>query len=152
MVEGDCQWLSPGCVTGNDRFREAAGRIFVTGSFWYGAVAMAAAIATITKMKDIGAIAIMERMGQRLRDGIAAQVKHHGLVLQQSGPPQMPVMLFDDDAERRKGWLFCAEALKRGVYLHATHTMFLSAAHTVADIDRALEATDQAMAVVAQAS
>lgn len=140
------------CVTGNDRFREAAGRIFVTGSFWYGAIAMAAAIATITRMKDIGAIAIMERMGQRLRDGIAMQAKQHGLVLRQSGPVQMPVMLFDDDAERRKGWLFCAEALKRGVYLHATHTMFLSAAHTEADIDRALEATGQAMAVVAQSS
>lgn len=138
------------CVTGNDRFREAAGRIFVTGSFWYGAIAMAAAIATITKMKDIGAVAIMARMGQRLRDGIAAQAKHHGLALQQSGPVQMPVMLFDDDADRRKGWLFCEEALKRGVYLHATHTMFLSAAHSEADIDRALEATDQAMAVVAR--
>lgn len=137
-------------VTGNDRFRDAAGRVFVTGSFWYGAVAMAAAIATITKMKEIDAVAVMARMGQRLRDGIAAQASHHGLPLRQTGPVQMPVMLFDNDAGRKMGWLFCEEALKRGVYLHATHTMFLSAAHTEADIDRALEATDKAMAAVAQ--
>lgn len=139
-------------VTGNDRFRDAAGRVFITGSFWYGAVAMAAAIAAITKMKQIDGVAIMARMGERLRDGLAAQAKHHGLALRQTGPVQMPVMLFDDDADRRKGWLFCEEALKRGIYLHATHTMFLSAAHTEADIDRTLEATDQALAVVARSS
>ncbi len=138
------------CVTGNDRFREAAGRIFVTGSFWYGAAAMAAALAAIAKMNDIGAIGIMEHMGQRLRDGIDMQARRHGVQLEQSGPVQMPVILFDDDADRRKGWLFCTEALKRGVYLHATHTMFLSAAHRDSDIDQALEATDAALAEVAR--
>jgi glutamate-1-semialdehyde 2,1-aminomutase len=139
-----------GAVTGNDRFRAAASRIFVTGSFWYGAVSMAASIAAIAKMKAVGAIDIMQRMGQRLRDGVEAQAKAHGVKLEQSGPVQMPVILFDDDAERKKGWLFCTEALKRGVYLHATHTMFLSAAHTTADIDRTLEATDLALAEVAR--
>ena len=87
---------------------------------------------------------------QRLRDGIDAQAKAHGVTLQQSGPVQMPVILFDDDADRKKGWLFCSEALKRGVYMHATHTLFLSAAHTAADIDRTLDATDAAMAEVAR--
>lgn len=139
-----------GAVTGNDRFKAAASRIFITGSFWYGAVSMAASIATITKMKAVGAVDIMQRMGQRLRDGVDAQAKSYGVKLQQSGPVQMPVILFDDDAERKKGWLFCTEALKRGVYLHATHTMFLSAAHTAADIDRTLEATGAAMAEVAR--
>lgn len=137
-------------VTGNDRFREAASRVFVTGSFWCGAVAMAAALATIRKMKSINAIGIMERMGARLRDGLAHQAKAHGIGLQQSGPVQMPVVLFDGDPDRKKGWLFCTEALKRGVYMHAVHTMFLSAAHTEADIDRTLEATDAAFAAVAR--
>ena len=101
-------------------------------------------------MKAVGAIEIMQQMGQRLRDGVEAQAKAHGIKLEQSGPVQMPVILFDDDAERKKGWLFCTEALKRGVYLHATHTMFLSAAHTTADIDRTLDATDLALAEVAR--
>jgi glutamate-1-semialdehyde 2,1-aminomutase len=139
-----------GAVTGNDRFRAAAGRIFVTGSFWCGAVSMAASLVAIRKMKDIDAVGIMQRMGRRLRDGIEAQAKAHGVALKQSGPAQMPVILFDDDADRKKGWLFCTEALKRGVYMHATHTMFLSAAHTVADIDRTLDATDAALAEVAR--
>jgi glutamate-1-semialdehyde 2,1-aminomutase len=138
-----------GAVTGNEKFREAAGRVFVTGSFWCGAVSMAAALATIRKMKDVGAVDFMQRMGQRLRDGIEAQSKSHGVALQQSGPPQMPVILFDNDEIAGKAG-FCTEALKHNIYLHATHTMFLSAAHTAADIDRTLEATDAALAEVAR--
>jgi len=111
---------------------------------------MAAAIATINKLKAGDGIGRMRRMGERLREGLARQAAAHGVSIRQSGPPQMPVVLFDDDAERKKGWLFCTEALKRGVYLHAAHTMFLSAAHSEADIDRALAATDEAMREVAR--
>jgi glutamate-1-semialdehyde 2,1-aminomutase len=136
-------------VTGAERFREAASQIFVTGSFWFAAVPMAAAIATIRKLHAIDGPARMRRSGQRLRDGIAAQAARHGVGVRQSGPPQMPVILFDDDPEVAKGRLFCVEALKRGVYLHPTHTMFVSCAHGDAEIDEALQATDQAMAAVA---
>ena len=34
-------------VTGNERYRDAAAKLFVTGSFWCGAVPMAAALATL---------------------------------------------------------------------------------------------------------
>lgn len=138
-------------VTGTDRFREGATKIFATGSFWTEGVPMAAAIATITALKRDNAIAHMEAMGERFRKGLAKQAKRHGLGLRQTGPAQMPVLLFDDDPERAKGNLFCVEALKRGVYLHPAHTLFLSAAHTVKDIDQALEGTGEALATVAKA-
>ena len=137
-------------VTGNDRFREGAGKVFVTGSFWTGGVAMAAAIATIGKLVRTGGVEHMRAMGERFRAGLQAQADGLGLKLVQSGPPQMPVILFEGDADRSLGWRFCLEALKRGVYLHATHTMFLSAAHQPADIDRALEATGEALREVAR--
>ena len=41
-------------------------------------------------------------------------------------------------------------ALRHGVYLHPWHNMFLSLAHGEAEIDLALEATDKALAAVAQ--
>src|SRR5215470_4309480 len=136
-------------VTGNDRFREGASKVFVTGSFWTEAVPMAAAIATIGKLKSVDGVGRMCRMGERLREGLTRQAAAHGVRIRQSGPPQMPVVFFEDDPEREKGWFFCTEALKRGVYLHAAHTMFLSAAHGEADIDEALAGTDAAMAEVA---
>jgi glutamate-1-semialdehyde 2,1-aminomutase len=136
-------------VTGSDRFREAAQQIFVTGSFWCSAAAMAAAVATLTKLRDTGGIAHMARMGQMLRDGLQRQAARYGLGLRQTGPAQMPMVLFEDDADFAKGNLFTSEALKGGVFLHPWHNMFLSTAHTEADIEEALAATDRAFLVVA---
>ena len=90
----------------------------------------------------------MERLGQRLRDGLEAQAKANGLVIKQTGPAQMPTVLFADDTNVEKGRLFAAESLRGGAWVHPQHNMFLSAAHTEADIDRALQATDGAMAAV----
>ena len=136
-------------VTGKDRFRDAATRIFTTGSFWFQAIPMAAALATLRKLHAIDGTALMHRAGMRLRQGLQAQADSRGIKIRQSGPPQMPLVLFEDDPEVTKGKFFCVEALKRGVFLHPVHTMFLSCAHTDAEIDRALEATDGAFAAVA---
>lgn len=94
----------------------------------------------------------MERMGRRFRDGLDAQARRHRVGLRQSGLPQMPLILFDDDPDLEKGDLFASEALRHGAYLHPWHNMFLSLAHTEADVDRALEATDRALAAVAARS
>lgn len=40
------------------------------------------------------------------------------------------------------------ELLRRGVLVHPWHNWFLSAAHTEADIDLALQATERAFALV----
>jgi glutamate-1-semialdehyde 2,1-aminomutase len=138
-------------VTGSERWRDAASSIFVTGSFWCGAVAMAAALATLRKLQAVDGIAHMRAMGQRLRDGLARQAQAHGFRIRQSGPPQMPLMLFEDDPGAELGSAFCALALQRGVYLHPKHNMFLSVAHRPQDIDLALQATDDAFHTLARA-
>jgi glutamate-1-semialdehyde 2,1-aminomutase len=135
-------------VTGNDSMRDAASRLFVTGSFWCSAVSMAAAIATLDELERIDGPRVMRDLGQRFRDGIANQAAEAGVGVRQSGPPQMPTILFEDDTDFAIGERFSAEALKRGVYLHPRHNMFLSAAHTVDDIDFALEVTREAFAAL----
>jgi glutamate-1-semialdehyde 2,1-aminomutase len=137
-------------VTGNERFRQAATQLFATGSFWCGAMPMAAALATLDVLEAEGGPERMRQMGQRLRDGIAAQARRHGVGVRQSGPPQMPTILMENDADYAKGSRFVLEALNRGVYLHPKHNMFLSLAHTVEDIDFALSVTDEAFKVVAR--
>jgi glutamate-1-semialdehyde 2,1-aminomutase len=139
-------------VAGSDRFRAPAsfGKVFVTGSFWYGAVSMAASVATIETLRDERVIEHTAAMGQRLRDGLAGLANKHGLGLRQTGPAQMPMVLFDDDPKTARGVAFCNAALKAGAYFHPRHNMFLSAAHTPALIDRALEAAEVGMAAAAQ--
>lgn len=137
-------------VTGGDRFREAAAKVFVTGSFWCAPAPMAAAAATLRRLRQTDAIARMARLGERLRAGLAAAAQEHGLGLRQTGPAQMPMVLFDDDGDFRKAFLFTTETLRRGVYLHPWHNMFLSAAHDEADVDQAVAAAGPAMAEVAR--
>jgi len=136
-------------VTGNDRFRKAALQLYATGSFWCGAASMAAALATIDVLQAEDGPARMRAVGQRFRDGVAAQAAKYGVGVRQSGPPQMPTILFEGDTDHATGSRFAFEALKRGVYLHPKHNMFLSSAHREADIDFALSVTDEAFAVIA---
>lgn len=127
-------------VTGTDRFREAATKVYATGSFWCEATAMAAAVATVTALREPGAVAHLQAMGERLRSGLDALSRQSGFALRQTGPAQMPMVLFEDDADGAKGRAFCAAALRAGAYFHPRHNMFLSLAHREADIDRALVA------------
>ena len=134
-------------VLGNERFRPGAERIYVTGSFWFSAVAMAASLATLDALA-VGGVAAMERAGQRLRAGLAAQAAAHGVGINQTGPVQMPLLTFAGDKDFALANAFTGAAARRGVYLHPWHNWFLSTAHTDADIDRALLATDEAFAAV----
>jgi len=127
-------------VTGREWLRDAAAGVFVTGSFWCGAVAMAAAVATLAELRLVDGPAVMRATGERLRAGLAERAAARGVGISQTGPVQMPMVLFDDDPEYRKGFAFCAEALRHGAYLHPRHNMFLSCAHTAADIDAVIEA------------
>ena len=137
-------------VTGNDAFRDAATRIYTTGSFWCAAVPMAAAVATLTELRRMDGPAHMRAMGERLRAGLDALAARHGIGIRQSGPPQMPLMLFADDPDWRRGSAFCAATLRAGAYFHPKHNMFLSCAHAPADIDVALQAADEGFAAVAR--
>ncbi len=128
-------------ILGIDSLREAAASIYVTGSFWYQAVPMAAAIATLTAIREEQAIAAMERIGRRIRSGIAAQAQEAGLTIFQTGPAQMPNLRFADDEQLAKAHAFCAAVVSHGVIVHPRHNWFVSAAHTGNDVDRVLEAT-----------
>ena len=90
----------------------------------------------------------MVESGQRFRDGVQEQANRHGFSVRQTGPVQMPQILFDDDPDVRVGLAWTTEALKRGAYIHPFHNNFLSAAHRREDIDVVLEATDQAFAAI----
>lgn len=138
-------------VLGNDRFRAGAEGIFVTGSFWFSAVAMAAGLATIDALEREDAVAKMQRAGQRLRDGLAAQADRYDIAINQTGPVQIPLLTFDGDHHFALASIWTEVAAINGAYFHPWHNWFLSAAHTDADIDDALTATGPAFEAVATA-
>lgn len=135
-------------LTGIEALRDAARKIFVTGSFWYSAVPMAAAISTITELRRRDGIASMASSGVRLAEGLRAQAAAHGWDVTVTGPPSMPFLRFADDPDFAVGFAWSAAALAAGVFLHPWHNWFLSAAHGPTEIDRALEATEHAFSAL----
>ena len=146
-------------LLGRDSLAEAVGRAMATGSYWYSSGPMAAAIATLTTLQETNGIAHMHAMGERLRAGLAERADAHGLGIRQTGPVEIPLLLFDGDApaegvdlfatfEMPRGRMFSAELAERGVYMHPFHNGFLSAALTAEDVDQTVAAADEAFAAV----
>jgi glutamate-1-semialdehyde 2,1-aminomutase len=135
-------------VLGNAAFRGGAKNVFVTGSFWFAAVPMAAAVATIRALKEEKAIEAMHRMGSQLRNGILDQARSWELAVNYTGPPAMPYLTFAGDRDHELAGVFAAQALRGGAYLHPRHNWFVSAAMTGDDLALVFEATDQAFAAV----
>jgi glutamate-1-semialdehyde 2,1-aminomutase len=131
-------------VVGSERARAAFGRIFATGTYWFSAVPMAAALATLHEIETTDYLERAIARGTQLREGLAEQATRHGFGLRQTGPVQMPLMLLDDDPDFRLTYCWTEEAMRRGVYLHPFHNMFMCAALTEGDVARTLEITDAA--------
>jgi glutamate-1-semialdehyde 2,1-aminomutase len=167
-IARDCSWAAVGvapdlsswgkCIAnghpisallGTDKARKAASRISVTGSFWFQAAPMAAALATLKRIRESDYLEHIHRLGHRLRDGLAERAAAQGLGFRQTGPVTMPLFLFDDDPDMRQGFFWSSQMLARGVYVHPWHNMFLNAAMTDADIDLALEAAEGAFKALA---
>lgn len=131
-------------LMGADKARSAAASIFVTGSYWYAASPMAAGLETLRLVAETDYLERLQSLGLRLRKGLAERATAAGFGLRQTGPVQMPLFLFDEDPDLRIGFAWCSEMLKRGIYVHPWHNMFLSAAMIEADIDAALDAAADA--------
>jgi glutamate-1-semialdehyde 2,1-aminomutase len=137
-----------GALLGADGLREGALTIFATGSFWMAASPMAGALATLRELRESDGIGAMRRAGERLQAGLREQAGAHGLVVNVTGPPQLPFLTFagDDKFERATAW--AGECGRNGVYLHPTHNWFLGASHDDEAIDRALQGTDEAFRAI----
>lgn len=138
-------------LLGSDVCRFAAATIYATGSYWFSAAPMAAALETLKLIANTDYLEHTIALGERLRSGLDEAAGRHGFALRQTGPAQLPLIMFDDDPTSAKGYLWNNALLKRGVYFHPWHNMFICAAMTTADIDATLNAADDAFKVVKEA-
>jgi glutamate-1-semialdehyde 2,1-aminomutase len=121
-------------------------------------IAAAAGCATLAELRKPGTYERLHRIGTRLRDGLAASARRHGLPARVSGEPPVFDILFTDreivdhratltaDAARIR--TFNQECLRRGV-VKAVNKIYVSLAHTDADIDEALHVFDDVLGVIA---
>ncbi len=135
-------------LLGSDKARDAAISTFVTGSFWFSAVPMAAGVRTLREIRDTDYLERMEAFGTELRTGLEQLAQQHGFGLRQTGPVTMPMFQFDEDPDYRIGYAWSSECLERGVYFHPYHNLFVSAAHGEAELSATLNAAEDAFRAV----
>ncbi len=126
-------------TVGRDDLRPAAGKVFLTGSFWNAPGPMAAALKTIELLESTDAYRIMARAGQRLMDGLVRLGAEAGYPVRPSGPPAMPFMTFEGDRDLRRARAFAKLSAAQGIFFHPHHNWFVCAAHRDQDIDETLE-------------
>jgi len=154
-LECFCKALANGwnvsAVCGKDSLKDAAGSVMYTGSYWLSAAPIAAAIACIGKMRELGAAGLCMEKGRKLTQGLAAAGRRHGFDLRISGEPSMWFMRIagDDSWQTHQAWV--AECVRRGVFFTNHHNHFINTALTDEDIAFTLEVADEAFAVVAKA-
>ncbi len=137
---------------GRDSLKDAAERVFFTGSYWTSPVEMAAALACLAELEASDAIGQMAAIGSRLRAGLEEQAGAHGLAIRVTGPPAIPFMTFvADEGSFARSRTFAAACAANGVYLHPHHNWFLSSAIGEPELTRIFDATDAAFRTVAAA-
>jgi glutamate-1-semialdehyde 2,1-aminomutase len=137
-------------LVGREEVREAAAKVFSTGSFWWTGDAMAAGLATLEAMERDDSLATMNSWGSRFQDGLRAAAAERGIGIVVTGPPTMPYARFEaDDDSRALNDVFAAECGKHGLYLHPRHNWFVSAAMDDRDLDQALVAVEAGIDAVA---
>ncbi|MEM9621432.1 MAG: aminotransferase class III-fold pyridoxal phosphate-dependent enzyme [Pseudomonadota bacterium] len=126
-------------LVGSEKARQAAGSIYVTGSFWFAAAPMAASLETLSLIRDTDYLERTVTLGDKLRDGLSEVCNTYSLPVSQTGPSQMPLILFNDEHGKRDPRLTYAFAdgmIRGGVHFHPFHNMFINAAMTDQDIDQ----------------
>ena len=149
-----CKALANGypisALVGTEALKGEAAKVFYTGSYWYQAVPMAAALACLAELERLNAPARMQAYGRALTEGMQRLADKHGYELRVTGVPSMPYLRLTDDPSLMLHQRFCSECARRGAYFTSHHNWFMSCAHTQEDHERTLAIVDDAFAALAK--
>jgi len=154
-------------LVGTEALREAISNVFFTGTLFFSAAPMAAALETLKELKRINAVEVIRSTGKKLMDGMVEIAKGYGYDLRISGVSSMPYLriITDEEDASPQGeemslenrlfklaesihGVWISECVKRGAFFLSFHNNFVSAAHTDEDIKRTWDIVDDAFKVV----
>ena len=130
-------------LVGKEEIKTAAERVYFTGTQFFSAPPMAAAIATLNELEKVDAPTKLIDYGKNLNARLEAVASEKGFNLISSGVPSMPYYRLEGQSfETHIKWI--DECVKRGVYMLSYHNHFISLAHKEEDIDFIESAARQA--------
>ena len=121
-------------LVGTNAMKDAAEEVYFTGTQFFSASPMAAAIATLKELKKVDASNRMTDFGERLNKSLVTVAKESGYDLVASGVPAMPYYrLANVDTRTHFQWI--DECVRRGVYMLGYHNHFVSTCHSDEDLE-----------------
>jgi glutamate-1-semialdehyde 2,1-aminomutase len=131
--------------------------VWQAGTFNGNAISCAAGLATLAELRKPGTYERLFGTGTRLRDGLVAAVRKHGIAAQVSGEAPVFDIFFTDGAildyratltaDRDRIKRFNQELVRRGV-VKAVNKIYISLAHSDADVDETIAIFDEVLAVL----
>lgn len=131
------------CV-GIEAVKSAASEVFLTGSCWNDAVAMQAALSSLTMCVEGNVPRSVMTKGQFFSERLEQLAKGFNYSLKMTGPPSMPYPWFEGDENLFLIQKFCQLASKQGLYFHPHHNWFISDAHDQESLKKSLELAGRA--------
>jgi glutamate-1-semialdehyde 2,1-aminomutase len=135
-------------LVGVEALRQAAGDTFYTGTQFFNAAPMAAALATLNEMEKVDAARRTREIGERLSAGLVDVARSRGHDLRVTGVPSMPYYRLAGEGGFRHHARWVAECVRRGAFLLDFHNHFVSTAHTDDDLKQTWDIADQAFAAL----
>ncbi len=132
----------------------------LSGTLSGNALACAAGMAALGELRRPGVYPRLHALGERLRTGIARRADRVGVPVQVLGDGPIAQVFFIDrgvdladdralrSADGRKASRFALECVRRGIFTLPGTKLYLSLAHTDADVDWTLDAMEESLRTV----
>jgi glutamate-1-semialdehyde 2,1-aminomutase len=133
----------------------------LSGTLSGNALAAAAGLAALAELRRPGVYERLHALGERLRYGIARRAERRGVPVQVLGDGPIAQVFFVDpgvaltsdralrSADGHKATRFALECVRRGIFTLPGTKLYLSLAHTDADVDWTLDAMEESLRTVA---
>jgi glutamate-1-semialdehyde aminotransferase len=136
-------------IIGIPEVMEAAQGSFISSTFWTERIGPTAALATISKHRELRAHERLIAIGTRVLAGWRAAAARHGLAIEAGGIPPLGHFSFTYPNGQAMRTLFTQLMLERGFL--ATGALYAMLAHTDEHLDRYLENVDAVFGEIARA-
>ena len=131
------------CV-GSNLFRAGASEVFLTGSCWNDAFAMAAALACLSLSNEQKTANSVLCKGNIFCEQLESIAQQFGIPLKMTGVQSMPYPWIEGDDDHYQIQSLCKIAASFGLYFHPHHNWFISDAMTNNDLEQAISLSAQA--------
>jgi len=136
------------CIAGRADVLKGLSGTKMTATYFAASEAMAAALSCLRTVEAERVPEKVWMLGERLLTGLSAAVEAEGGLASVYGYPPCPHLEFDcmdADANQRAKVHFFTETARAGLFLHPSHHWYVSAAHTIEDIDKTISIFRSAM-------